>query len=132
MGAGSNIIVQNGGATAVAFFLNTYSPAMPTRCVGDCPAYAMEAWATVTFSVLSILGFLGASTLHARGVSTWSRAVGKNEGPSEDTNQLFLPVSPQAATKVPPKLSSTSLEETVVHHFENNEYLSLHPNHTST
>lgn len=75
VGAGAQIIIQNGGATAVAFFLSAYSPARPTAhdCVtrGECPAYDLEAWAIMVFSVVAVVGFLVASTLFARGISTW-------------------------------------------------------------
>merc|ERR1712195_72223 len=88
---GSNIIIQNGGASAIAFFMNAYSDASPklSDCqeAGNCPVYAQEAWAVLVFSLLAIVGFLGASVLHSKDVHTWSGALGvaKNE---EESNEL--------------------------------------------
>jgi len=76
---GSNIIVQNGGASAIAFFFNAYSSASPTLgdCIleGACPTYASEAWAVLIFSILAIVGFLAASVLKARNVNTWGELL---------------------------------------------------------
>merc|ERR1712166_1361607 len=88
---GSNIIIQNGGASAIAFFMNAYSDASPKlsdcQAAGNCPVYAQEAWAVLVFSLLAIVGFLGASVLHSKDVHTWSGALGvaKNE---EESNEL--------------------------------------------
>ena len=72
VGTGSNLIIQNGGAAAIGFFVNTYSSASPSvgdcdvgaynRTVvhagktviesfqGDCPKFAAEAWVVVLAS----------------------------------------------------------------------------------
>jgi len=85
---GSNLIVQNGGASAIAFFFNAYSDASPTLadCTreGKCPVYGQEAWAVVAFAVFAIVGFLGASVLHAKGVHTWTGAVAATQSEKED------------------------------------------------
>merc|ERR1711871_811505 len=90
MGAGSNLIIQNGGASAIAFFVNAFSSASPTvkdcAAQGDCPTYAAEAWVVVITSACAIGGFILASGLHTRKVRTWSEAFGNsvNNGDSED------------------------------------------------
>jgi len=94
LGAFSNIIIQNGAASAIAFFVNAYGGATPQcpeftinatstmkctegtrfcmRNTNECGAYASEAWAGVIFSVLAIVGFGLASGLHAKGINTWA------------------------------------------------------------
>jgi len=107
VGAFSNLIIQNGGASTVCFFINAYGNVQPTYtdCTcsdppdynlqklpakdgcssGSCPAYDGLAWIGVVFSVLSIVGFLGASVLHSKGVRSWSAY----DEPSESERALM-------------------------------------------
>merc|ERR1712070_1008224 len=69
LGAGANIIIQNGGAGAVGFFINAYGHIVPSCTEGDddqCPAYSPMAWAVVISSVLAVVGFLLATVLKER------------------------------------------------------------------
>jgi len=89
---GSNLIVQNGGASAIAFFFNAYSSASPTLadCTeqGKCPVYGQEAWALLVFALLAIVGFLAASVLHAKGVHTWTGALAVAQNDKEDKSLM--------------------------------------------
>jgi len=83
MGAGSNLIIQNGLASAVAFFVNAFSSASPTvadcAAQGDCPVYAAEAWVVVATSVMAVVGFLLASGLNSKGIKTWAQIGGTSD-----------------------------------------------------
>jgi len=92
-GAGANLIVQNGGASALGFFVNAYASASPTAkgaCTtdGDCPAFAAEAWVVVLFSAEAIIGFLVASKLYKKKIKTWSDCA--RDGGGSDSDEALL------------------------------------------
>ena len=91
-GAGSNLIIQNGGASALAFFVNAYASASPTvadcKADGQCPAFAAEGWIVVVSSGLAIVGFIFASKLFNRGVNTWSDC---SDGSNDSDEALLAP-----------------------------------------
>ena len=125
VGAFSNLIIQNGGASTICFFINAYGKVQPQYsdcsctnpvdydlqklpvkdgCIdGSCPAYDGLAWTGFVFSLLSILGFFGASVLHAKGVKTWGNVDFSIDGDQSDgSNNSSEPLVPQQG-------SSTSL-----------------------
>merc|ERR1712166_85377 len=100
VGAFSNLIIQNGGGSAICFFINAYGHSAPKYsdctcnnpvdyhapstegCIGGtCPVYSSMAWAGVIFSALAVAGFLAASVLFAKGVKTWQ---GLGQGLAQD------------------------------------------------
>ena len=85
----SPCILQYGGASALAFFLDAYASASPTvkgACTtdGDCPAFAAEAWVVVLFSAEAIIGFLVASKLYKKKIKTWSDCARDGGGSDSD------------------------------------------------
>lgn len=86
VGAFSNLIIQNGGASTICFFVNAYAHVVPKygdcHCTdpadydlqklpavhgchsGSCPAYSGMAWTGLVCSIFAIAGFLIASSMH--------------------------------------------------------------------
>merc|ERR1711871_354480 len=96
VGAFSNVVIQNGSASAICFFINAYGGTTPKcpeytfnatttiscdpdkdnfcmRNTNDCGPYASEAWAGVIFAVLAVVGFFIANMLYKKDVKTWDQ-----------------------------------------------------------
>eukprot|EP00656_Telonema_subtile_P046490 TRINITY_DN5296_c0_g1_i3.p1 TRINITY_DN5296_c0_g1~~TRINITY_DN5296_c0_g1_i3.p1 ORF type:complete len:512 (-),score=149.29 TRINITY_DN5296_c0_g1_i3:66-1601(-) len=97
VGAFSNLIIQNGGASTICFFINAYGHAAPSKseCVadGDCPVYSSLAWAGVISSILAVVGFLMATQLFNREIVTWAELRGGKQRISDNHQPALLGAS---------------------------------------
>ena len=86
LGAFSNIIIQNGLASAIVSFISVSGKMAPIcDVVLGCPVYAGEAWASIIFSVLAILGFSLASVLNSKGIRTYEQLYSNSNGAELDS-----------------------------------------------
>eukprot|EP00658_Telonema_sp_P-2_P009584 TRINITY_DN13575_c0_g1_i5.p1 TRINITY_DN13575_c0_g1~~TRINITY_DN13575_c0_g1_i5.p1 ORF type:complete len:401 (-),score=102.85 TRINITY_DN13575_c0_g1_i5:460-1662(-) len=107
VGGFSNMIIQNGGASTVCFFIDlktvglepvgkdcTCSEWGSKKCIqGSCPAYSAMGWAGIAFSVLAVLGFVLATMLHQRGIKNWDGLLGRIPEDKDKQGELHEPLA---------------------------------------
>eukprot|EP00656_Telonema_subtile_P037798 TRINITY_DN4216_c0_g1_i1.p1 TRINITY_DN4216_c0_g1~~TRINITY_DN4216_c0_g1_i1.p1 ORF type:complete len:493 (-),score=108.54 TRINITY_DN4216_c0_g1_i1:146-1624(-) len=105
VGGFSNIIIQNGAASSIAFYVNAYSGALPACSpTGQCGAYQALALPGVFLSATGILGFVLASRLHSAEICSWSQLAGRSSWSvvgNEDLDDLDTanPISTDASNE---------------------------------